>query len=237
MSRILDAMRKVSPGDVDIGVRLAAIDRGNLYPVPDERAVGEFERLATTLLHMANGGGGQTVIFASTTSGEGSSYVSYNCARMMATMLERPIAWVDANFNSPTAKLAGQELNLRDLLSDPESLPDMAASSGLVLIGNGRRHLKHVDYLNGGQYERLVRKFEENFFFTCIDAPPILDGVEVGHLAQPALGLVLVVESRRCKHEVVRHGLDRMRSQGVNVLGTVLNKRVFELPEFVYRRF
>jgi Mrp family chromosome partitioning ATPase len=236
MSKILEAMRKVSPGEGEIGVRLAAIDRGNLFPVPDAQMATEFERLATSLLHLANGNSGQTVVFASTTSGEGTSYVSYNCARMMATMLDRPIAWVDANFESPTAKLSNHELNLRDLLVQPDSLPVMAGTAGLALIGNGRRLIKPVEFLNSGQYEKLLHKFEENFFFTCIDAPPILGSVEVGHLAQPAMGLVLVVESKRCKHEVIRHGLDRLRSQGVNILGTVLNKRVYELPSFVYRR-
>lgn len=237
MSRILEAMRKVSPGDVDLSVRLAAVDCGNLYPLPDDQATGEFEQLATSLLHMATGNPGRTIVFASTTSGEGASYVSYNCARMMAMMLDRPIAWVDANFESPTAKLANHELNLRDLLIQPDNLPTMAGGAGLMLVGNGRRQMKQVEFLNSGQYEKLIRKFEENFFFTCIDAPSILGGVEVGHLAQPATGLVLVVESKRCKHEVIRHGLDRLRSQGVNVLGTVLNKRVYELPSFVYRRF
>lgn len=237
MSRILEAMRKSSPGVTDAGVRLTAIDGANLFPMPDHRTGSEFGRLVTSLLHMANGNSGQTVVFASTTRGEGASYVSYNCARMMVTMLQRPIAWVDANFNSPTARIAGNDLNFRDLLIDPNSLPNMAGTSGLVLVGNGRRPMKHVDYLTGGQYEKLLARFSENFFFTCIDAPPILDGVEVGHLAQPAVGLVLVVESRRCKHEVIRHGIEQLRSQGVNVLGTVLNKRVFELPEFVYRRF
>lgn len=237
MSRILEAMRKVSPVDTEIGVRLAAIDRGNLYPLPDAQTTAEFGRLANSLLHIANVKVGQTVVFASTTSGEGASFVSYNCARMMAMMLERPIAWVDANFESPTARLANQELNLRDLLVNPESLPVMGGGAGLALVGNGRRAIKPLEYLNSGHYEQLLRRFEENFYFTCIDAPPILGGVEVGHLAQPTMGLVLVVESRRCKHEVIRHGIERLRAQGVNVLGTVLNKRVYELPNFVYRRF
>lgn len=237
MSKILEAMRKVTPEEVDLGVRLASIDRGNLYPLPDAQTTAEFEQLANSLLRMAGGGAGQSVVFASTTSGEGASYVSYNCARMMASLLDRPIAWVDANFESPTAKVSAHELNLRDLLVNPDDLPATKGGSGLVLVGNGRQQLKHLEHLNSGNYSRLVRKFEENFFFTCIDAPPILAGVEVAHLAQPTMGLVLVVESRRCKHEVIRHGLERLRAQGVNVLGTVLNKRIYELPGFVYRRF
>jgi Mrp family chromosome partitioning ATPase len=237
MSRILEAMRKAAPGDVDLSVRLASIDRGNLFPLPDAQATREFEQLATSLIHLCESATGQAVVFASTTSGEGASYVSYNCARMMALLLDRPIAWVDGNFESPTVKVQNQELNFRDLLVNPESLPPLANGAGLVVIGNGRRNVKRVDLLNGENYAQLVRRLEQSFYFTIIDGPPILSSVEVGHLAQPTMGVVLVVEGRRCKHEVIRHGLEKLRKQGITVLGTVLNKRVYELPSFVYRRF
>ena len=237
MSRILEAMRKSASGDNDLSLRLATIDRGNLFPLPDARSMQEFKQLSTSLIHLCETSNSKSVVFASTTSGEGASYVSYNCARVMTLLLDRPIAWVDGNFNSPTVKIQNQELNFRDLLVDPGKMPHMPAGAGLVVVGNGRRNIKNVELLNRGEYTKLVRRFEENFYFTIIDSPPILESVEISHLAQPTMGVVLVVESRRCKQEVIRHGVEKLRSQGINVLGTVLNKRVYELPTFVYRRF
>lgn len=237
MSRIMEAMRKSSSGETDISVRLATMDRGNLFPLPDAKAIGEFKHLATSLIHRCEDSGGKVVVFAATTSGEGASYVSYNCARVMTLMLDRPIAWVDGNFATPTAKVQNQALNFRDLLLDPGQLPQLQHGAGLVVVGNGRRTIKNVELLNREDYSRLVRKFEQNFYFTIIDGPPILESVEVAHLAQPTMGVVLVVESRRCKQEVIRHGLEKLRSQGIDVLGVVLNKRVYDLPDFVYRRF
>lgn len=237
MSRILEAVRKSSSGYADLNVRLATLDRGNLFPLPDAQATEEFKHLATSLIHLNENSGHKVVVFASTTSGEGASYVSYNCARIMTLMLDRPIAWVDGNFTSPTVKTQNQTLNFRDLLLDPGQLPQRQIGAGLVVVGNGSRNVKNVELLNREEYTRLVRKFEENFYFTIIDSPPILESVEIAHLAQPTMGVVLVVESRRCKMEVIRHGLEKLRSQGISVLGTVLNKRVYELPEFVYRRF
>ena len=49
-------------------------------------------------------------------------------------------------------------------------------------------------------------------------------------------GSVLVVETRRLKYEVVRHGLENLRSQGGQIFGTVLNKRTYQIPGFLYRK-
>lgn len=229
-------MRKVSPGELDLGVRLATIDCSNVFPLPDREALREFEQLATSLIHLREQAVHPVVVFAATTSGEGSSYVSYNCARMLTLLLDRPIAWVDGNFTSPSVKVQHQEGSFKELLLNPEGALPVSPGAGLHVIGNGKRNVKNVDLINSENYGRLVRRFEENYYFTIIDAPPILGSVGVAQMAQPTMGVVLVVESRRCKYEVIRHGLEKLRGQGVSVLGTVLNKRVFELPEFVYKR-
>lgn len=237
MSRILDAMQKSAGGrGDDLSQLLKTIDRGNLFPLPDETLAREFEQLATSLIHLHQGESGQVVVFASTNAGEGTSFVSYNCARIMTLLLDRKIAWVDGNFTTPTAKLKSNALNLKDLLADPDSLPRMDEGAELVIIGNGNRAVKSMDMLHGESYDRLIKRFQENFYFTIIDAPPVLGSLEVAHLAQKTMGLVLVVESQKLKREVIRHGLQKLRSQGVNVLGTTLNKRSFQLPDFLYRR-
>ena len=80
MSKILDAMRKASRGGSpgDYRYQLETIEGGNLYPVPDKRQLAEFEKIANILIAMHEGTVGKVVTFASTTSGEGASYVSYN---------------------------------------------------------------------------------------------------------------------------------------------------------------
>lgn len=237
MSKILEAMQKSAAArDGDFDRRLKAVDKGNLFPLPDAQLTREFEQLATSLIHMHTGDGGEIVVFASTNPGEGTSFVSYNCARIMTLMLDRQIAWVDGNFAAPSTKLQQSALNLRDLLVDPDSLRPAGEGAELVVVANGSRSVKSMQMLNSENYDRLIRRFQERFYFTFIDGPPVLGSVEVAPMAQKAMGLVLVVESQRLKHEVIQHGIEKLRSQGVNVLGTVLNKRVFQLPEFLYRR-
>jgi Mrp family chromosome partitioning ATPase len=236
MSKILTAMQKSSADGVDFTQRLKAIDRGNLFPLPAESQVPEFEQLANSLINLHGGTGGKTLVFASTYAGEGSSYVSYNCARYLTLLLDRKVAWIDGNFRNPHKKVRQLDLNFFDLLNDPSQLPEMDKGPELVIVGNGKKPGKTMDLITGPNYPKLIQHLQDNFYFTIIDSAPTMESVEVAHLAQEALGMVLVVESQRLKYEVIQHGIDKMRSQNVNILGTVLNKRTFHLPDFLYKR-
>lgn len=236
MSKILEAMKKSSPGLVSVQDRLNSMDRVNLFPPVDPAMVEEFENLANSLINLGSEARGTVVVFASTTKGEGASYVSFNCARYLTLLLDRKVAWVDANFRSPQKKIPPHPLNLRDLLMDPDSMPHFDKQPELVVIGNGNKPCNPMDLIKGGRFPELLKKLRESFYFTIIDAPPILESVETGHMAKETTGLVLVVKSRGLKYEVINHGLETLKAQNVNVLGTTLNRRNFVLPNFIYRR-
>jgi len=47
--------------------------------------------------------------------------------------------------------------------------------------------------------------------------------------------VVLVVESELTRAQVVDYAIDRLNSSGANILGTILNKRQFNIPKWLYR--
>jgi polysaccharide biosynthesis transport protein len=236
MSSILEARRKLGTQGGDLGFQLATLDGISLFPAPAPAQMGEFEQLASALISRHDGTTGQVITFASTVSGEGASYVSYNVARHMSYLLDRKVAWVDANFRSPQERLPRSGISFRGLLQSPGSFSELKTAGNLVAVPNGEERIKQTDLLTSANYVALLEHFQRNFFFTFIDAPPILDSGDVAHLAGPTLGLVLVVEVRRLKHEIIRHGLAKLSAHHVSILGTVLNKRTFDIPDFLYRR-
>ncbi|MCP4574628.1 MAG: CpsD/CapB family tyrosine-protein kinase [bacterium] len=236
MSNILKAMRKESPSGTPRSVDVPRVETSNLFPRPDSEQAREFEQLADSLIHLHGGSGGQIVVFSSTASGEGSSYVSFNCARFLTALLDRKVAWVDANIGSPQRRLQTGELGFRDLLVDPARFPDYDTTPEMVVVGSGEQSIKATELLSGPNYPRLLEKFREAFHFTVIDAPAILESADVAHLAEPTLGLVLVVQAKRLKHEVISSGLEKLRNRDVDVLGTVINRRTFSIPDSLYKR-
>lgn len=236
MSKILRAMQKSSHDLRAISARLQQVDHHQLFPPPHPNQVAEFEQLVNSLIRLHTGNSGMVIVFSSAAKGEGNSFVSYNVARQLYALMGRKVAWVDANFLSPQDDLQDLENNFRNLLAEPESWDDFPVADSLTLMANGSRHIKPTDLLKSKNYERVLAAFRNEFFFTIIDAPPFLDSVDVAHLASPTDGLVLVVESRRLKHEIIKNGVENLKSHGVDVLGAVLNKRVFDIPNSIYKR-
>jgi Mrp family chromosome partitioning ATPase len=236
MSNILKAIQKSSRGRDDIGERLQQIDQVGVFPPPHHSQIAEFDRLVNTLIGLHGGGLGEVVVFSAASRGEGCSFVSYNVARQLTALMNRPVAWVDGNFMHPQQGLPGQDHSFRNMLAEPELVAALPAGDGLNVIPNGQLRIKPTDLLKSRSYERVLDAMREKFYFTVIDAPPFLDSVDVAHLAARTTGLVVVVESRGLKHEVIRNGLDGLTRHGVPVLGAVLNRRVFDIPQAIYKR-
>jgi len=236
MSKILKAMKMSSPELRDISSRLQEVDLHHLFPAPHPDQVPEFEQLVNSLIRLHAQHTGMVVVFSSASPGEGNSFVSYNVARQLYALMGRKVAWVDGNFMNPQGSIQDVDHNFRNLLKTPSTWDSFPVANSFTLIPNGTQNIKPTDLLKSQNYENVLAAFRNEFFFTVIDAPPFLNSVDVAHIASPADGLVLVVESRGLKHEVIKNGVDNLQSHGVNVFGAVLNKRVFDIPTPIYKR-
>lgn len=235
MSKILKAVQK-SKFDVDIDFQLSTVGQTALFPQPPREQKEEFAQLANSLINLQSADQGIVVTFCSTSSGEGASYVSYNTARYISWIMEKDVAWIDANFHSPRLPFDDDVVDFRSLLLDPDLLDRLPHGPQFTVVPHGDRHIKQTEYLRSDNYNRLLMGLSERYPFTIIDAPPMSSSIDVGHLARATSGLVVVVAARRLKHEVIQENLQAMQNSGVHVLGTVLNQRSFDIPGFLYRR-
>jgi Mrp family chromosome partitioning ATPase len=74
------------------------------------------------------------------------------------------------------------------------------------------------------------------FDYVLIDAPPLnaySEGVALGQFAD---GMVLVLEANATRRDATARITERLHAMQVKVLGAVLNKRTFPIPESLYRR-
>ncbi|HOX24767.1 MAG TPA: hypothetical protein PLL30_03260 [Candidatus Krumholzibacteria bacterium] len=237
MSKILDAMQgQFGERSERIEYQLGTMDQAGLFPPPPESLLLELDHITGSLISRRSSDIGMVLVFTSATSGEGVSFVSYCVARHLAYLLDGRVAWIDSNYISPHPRLQGREPSYRTLLLQPELAEDLPSGAGLTVVGHGDQDIKHTELLTCGNYERMLDTLRRRFFFTIIDGPAILSAMETAHMARYCDGAVLVVETRRLKYEVVRHGLTQLRSQGGHIFGTVLNKRTFQIPGFLYRK-
>jgi polysaccharide biosynthesis transport protein len=80
-----------------------------------------------------------------------------------------------------------------------------------------------------------IRELIAAFDYAVIESPPIVSAEAASVIAGAVDGVVLVAEANVTSRHAVRAAADLMRAAGAQVLGTILNNRVFPIPEPLYR--
>ena len=121
-------------------------------------------------------------------------------------------------------------------------------SSGSPLIpqiagpGGERRPLSEAafrsqDWAGSWQFRRdQIAKWRASFEYVLLDCPSTGAGSEATGFAQHVDGIILVVEANRTKSQQVKLTEHQLQMAGGNILGYVLNKRRYLVPEWIYRR-
>jgi len=72
--------------------------------------------------------------------------------------------------------------------------------------------------------------------FVVLDTPALLEAASAVRLCSLADGVILVVESEKTRWEVAEEAKERLQRANANVLGVVLNRRRFHIPEWLYQK-
>lgn len=237
MSKIFDAYRKQLGESPDLVVEIAKAGSLSLYPGPHGRQRDEFNALANRLLGLRVPNRGMILAFSSSAAQEGASFVSYNTAMYLATVFGQKVAWIDGNFLSPQARLQGLEGDtLSSLLQEPDRVHDLVVTENPLLVPGGQSLQRVKGLIASKNYPELLQYLSRRFDFTLLDLPPILETTDTALMASATDGFLLVIEQKYLKREVIQHGVAALKSKGVQVLGSVINRRTFELPKVIYER-
>ena len=202
-----------------------------------EEVLREMMSLRVTLEVTLRDRAPRIVMFASPQGGEGTSTVALQFAQILArdsglrpllvdTHVRRPAFEVDTANRCATPVAALAE-------GPAEQAPIVASNLFVAPVPDEQRQ--------SGLYQpaalrQLLEQASSGFDWIVIDGPPVLDSPDSGAIGSIADGVVLVVQAGRSKRPVLARAADLLRKSGAHVLGSVLNRRVLEIPEFIYRR-
>ena len=79
-----------------------------------------------------------------------------------------------------------------------------------------------------------IEELRREFAYILIDSPPVSEHTDAILLGSLADGAVMVLESNGTRREVARLAKEDLEAARVRVLGAVLNKRTFPIPQFLY---
>jgi Mrp family chromosome partitioning ATPase len=92
---------------------------------------------------------------------------------------------------------------------------------------------KVYSHLRKDHFWERIRK---NFDVILLDSPPatIISG-NFDYFSKTD-GVVLVVEAEKTRLPVLESTVNKVKKSGGRILGIVLNKRRYHIPDFIYRR-
>jgi len=237
MSKIFDAYKKRVGESVDVTLGIGQVGSLALFPPPEGKQKTDFNNLANRILGLRLDSRGSVISFASVASGEGTSFVSFQTAQYLAQAYHQKVCWIDGNFLSPQPKLRGRDRpTFASLLQDPDLVNNLVLDTNPYLIGAGQNLLSAKGHLADEKYRELLGLLARKFDFVILDQPPVLETSDSALMASGADGVILVIQHKFLKHEILQHGIDELADKGVQVLGSVINRRDFGLPKIIYDR-
>lgn len=86
------------------------------------------------------------------------------------------------------------------------------------------------------RFKDILEHLRKRFDLILLDALPLATSATAALLSASVDGVVLVVEPRKTRWQVVKAGVDQILAQQGRVLGVVFNKQQYYIPEFIYKR-
>jgi capsular exopolysaccharide synthesis family protein len=218
--------------------RVASRVSSNFDAVAQQECFKLVQRLFLTqssnLVHM--------LVLAGIDRGDGCSRICVEVGRILAANTRASVCLLDANFRSPSLPQFFEvpaDQGLSDALvleGDIRNFARQLEPPNLWLLSAGMVTPDSPNLLNSDRLKLRLRELRETFEYVLIDSPALnlyTDALALGGIAD---GLVVVLQADSTRRESALKGLQTLREANVPVLGAVLNRRTFPIPDFVYRR-
>jgi len=201
-----------------------------------------YEMLRDRLLLALNGTLSQPTMIAVTSSrpGEGVSTVAANLAVTLARQGDQRVLLVDANLEHPGAnEIFGVRRGpgVAEILGDGEG-NTTTIEQNLYFLSAGEKRGGLPQTIVPQKFETLKRLVNaQQYSFVVFDVPSVNQGTSTARLASLVDGVILVTEAERIRAEVAQRTKELLLDAKANVLGVVLNKRRYYVPNWLYKRF
>ncbi len=201
-----------------------------------------YEDLKTNILTRYTDGSIKTILFAATTHGDGCSTTSLNFATTLAKDSRLKVLLIEVNLR--TASLH-EVFNIDDnqglsaIVKDESDVGGKIKKVGagnLFVIPCGGKYTDPVALLESEQFSDFLEKMRDRFDYIILDAPPVPNFSECRALCARVDGAVLVIKSGKTRRQVALRAKRQMEEAGGKLLGVVLNKKKYYIPDWIYRR-
>jgi Mrp family chromosome partitioning ATPase len=223
------------------------IERGTgVGPVPVNRVrpsvIGQEEitRLIQRVFRVPDAP--RSVVFAGIDPGDGCTSVCAATAENLASTAPGSVCVVDANLRNPSLHRYFEIANtsgLAEAVVQPGPVHNFAqniAGTNLWVMPSGSGIATAQALLGSDGMRARMAELNQSFDHVLVDSPALnraSDALVIGRMVD---GMLLVLQSNATRRETARTVIAGVRNANVNLLGAVLNKRTFPIPQNLYDR-
>ncbi len=184
----------------------------------------------------------RVLMFVSAVTREGTSTVAREFAATLATRVETETLLVDANLRRPSVDGAfrvERDPGLSDYVlggAPSKECLRVTRIPRLTVLPVGRPVAAPPRLAGDPRLDVLLNELRPDFEYIVVDAPPILAFSEGVQISRRADGVVIVIRSGHTRRQLHEKALEILADAGARVLGTVLNRRRYYIPRFLYER-
>jgi len=203
----------------------------------------EISNLVQQLFLSAGADAPRSVVFTSTESGAGCTWVCAQTAEMFASRIAGTVCVLDANLRRPAmASQFGVENGpgLSDALLQLDPIRAFArplALPNLFVITAGLAGQAAQSLLTSDRMRLRITELRSEFDFVLIDAAAMNLANEAIGLGSMSDGVVMVLKANTSRKQGARQAIQELQGGKAKVLGAVLNQRKFPIPQALYKLF
>jgi receptor protein-tyrosine kinase len=190
--------------------------------------------VASILSPRLNGAHPHVLLVTSSQPMEGKTTVASNLGIALAAISNK-VLLIDGDMRRPRLHKLFDEANswgLSDVLREKNAVDELpidvlakrTSIPHLYLLPSGASTDNIFGLLNSGRMSRLFPLFREAFDYVIVDAPPCLEFADARIMARYAEELLLVVRAIYTDRRTVQTAVNRLRFDGIPVMGVILNR-------------
>ena len=202
-----------------------------------------FDDLKANLLRCCAQSNVKSILFNGICHGSGCSTTIFHFANSLTADSMCKVLLVELNLSLPfihrenhhagRPKISGFITDSKFLISQIEKI----GPGNLHVISCGAKSLcGPAGLFDSSEIEHFIRSIYDEFDYIIFDAPPVQIYSEFRILCSKMDGVVLVIQSGNARRQVALRAKKEIEEAGGRILGIVINRRKYYIPNWIYNR-
>ena len=182
-----------------------------------------------------------SIVFSGFRRGDGASTMSLNFSYAFAENSANSVVLIDGNLRDPVLQnqfRMKRKKGLYDALQGNAGIQDIVneiISKKFFFISAGQQTKNPITLFESAKFEVLLKQLKEKYDLVIFDSAPLLGNPETTLLANKTDGLIMILNADVTRWEVAKSVKNDLEGANVRILGAILNRKQFIIPQAIYK--